>query len=120
MTIQPDKQYLEFLEEGRFMLLRDRRTGKCMFYPRVAQPLTGSMDLEWIAASGLGVVYSTSVMRQRNPGDDYNVALIDLEEGVRMMSRVEGIRPQDVQIGMHVKADILSQDGQPLVVFRPA
>jgi hypothetical protein len=47
------------------------------------------------------------------------VALIDLAEGPRMMSRVEGIEPWEVTIGMAVQARIVTQDGEPVVVFEP-
>jgi uncharacterized OB-fold protein len=101
------------------MLLRSRETGRYIYYPRVAEPLTGCTDLEWVPASGKGVVYSTSVMRQRDPANNYNVALIDLEEGPRMMSRVVEIAPEAVKIGMAVQAKIVPDDGRPLVVFFP-
>jgi hypothetical protein len=81
--------------------------------------MSGSVDLEWVPAGGGGVVYSTSVMRERNPADEYNVALIDLDEGPRMMSRVDGIAPQAVRIGMRVRASVISVDGESLVVFHP-
>lgn len=119
-TIRPEADYFRFLAEGRFMLLRARQSGRYIFHPKVAEPLTGSTDLEWVEASGKGVVYSTSVMRERNPDDNYNIALIHLEEGPRMMSRVEGPPPEDVRIGMRVTARIINQDGRPLVVFNPA
>ena len=45
--LQPDKQYQEFLAQGRFMIQRNRATGKAFFYPRVAEPGTGCTDLEW-------------------------------------------------------------------------
>jgi uncharacterized OB-fold protein len=64
-------------------------------------------------------VYATSVMRQRAPTPSYNVALIDLDEGVRMMSRVEGVAPDAVRIGMRVKARIAREGDTPLVVFDP-
>jgi uncharacterized OB-fold protein len=118
--IRPERDYKRFLDEGKFMILRSRTTGNCIFYPRVAEPVTGSTDLEWVPASGSGIVYSTSVMRERTPKESYNVALIDLEEGPRMMSRVEGLPPEDVKIGMRVKAKIIKENGQPLVVFSPA
>lgn len=103
------------------MLQRSRQNGGYCFYPRVAQPGTGNTDLEWVQASGRGVVYSSTVIRQRPPTPNYNVALIDLEEGVRMMSRVEGVAPEDVQIGMSVRAKIVQlDDGAPLLVFEPA
>lgn len=118
---QPELDYQRFLEEGRFMLQRSRQNGGYVFYPRVAQPGTGNTDLEWVPASGKGVVYSTTVVRQRPPTPNYNVALIDLAEGVRMMSRVEGIAPEDVAIGMAVSAKIVKNDqGQAVLVFEPA
>jgi uncharacterized protein len=86
----------------------------------VAEPGTGATDLEWIAASGRGTVYSTTVIRQKPPTPNYNLALIDLAEGPRMMSRVEGIAPEDVRIGMPVKAKIVHESEQALVVFEPA
>jgi uncharacterized OB-fold protein len=118
--IRPDKDFKRFLDEGKFMILRNRGSGRHTFYPRVAEPLTGDTNLEWVPASGNGVVYSTSVMRERPPKQDYNVALIDLEEGPRMMSRVEGIAPEAVKIGMKVKAKVIKEDGRSLVVFNPA
>ena len=89
------------------------------WHPRVAEPRTGDTDLEWVEATGRGVVYSTSVMRMRPPKPSYNVALIDLEEGPRMMSRVDGLPPEEVRIGMKVQAKIIEEDGAPLLVFLP-
>lgn len=117
--IRPVADYYRHLSEGRFMLLRSKSSGNYVFHPRVAEPLSGATDLEWTPASGYGVVYSTSVMRERDPAHDFNVALIDLAEGPRMMSRVEGIAPDAVTIGMAVKARIIEDNGSPLVVFNP-
>jgi len=116
----PDQQFRAFLEEGRFMLQRSRETGRFIFYPRIAEPGTGCTDLEWVPASGDGVVYSTTVVRNRPRAPDYNVVLIDLAEGVRMMSRVEGIDPGDVRIHMAVRARIASGEDGPVLVFDPA
>lgn len=116
----PERDYLRFLSEGRFMLQRSRSSGKYVFYPRVAEPRTGATDLEWVEASGNGTVYATTVMRQRPPTPNYNVALIDLAEGPRMMSRVEGVDPDAVRIGMAVKARIERNGEAFIVVFHPA
>src|SRR2546425_3743636 len=89
--IHPEQDYLRYLNEGRFMILRSRDSGRFIFYPRVAEPKTGSTNLEWVQASGHGTVYSTTVISQKPPTPNYNVALIDLAEGPRMMSRVEGM-----------------------------
>ena len=115
----PEQDYLRFLAEGRFMIQRSRSSGRHVFYPRVAEPATGATDLEWVQASGTGTVYATTVIRQRPPAPSYNVALVDLDEGPRMMSRVEGIAPETVRIGMRVKARIAREGDAHLVVFDP-
>ena len=118
--IQPERQYLEFLAQGRFMIQRSRLTGRHVFYPRIAEPLTGSTDLEWVEASGRGSIYSVTVVRQRPPASDYNVALIDLDEGPRLMSRVDGLEPSAARIGMAVEARVIRENEAPLLIFVPA
>lgn len=115
---KPDEQFAAFLAAGRFMIQRGRESGTHVFYPRAVAPVTGE-DLDWVEASGLGTVYSTTVVRKRPPEPPMNVALIDLAEGPRMMSRVEGIAAADVRIGMAVSARIVEVEGGPLVVFVP-
>jgi hypothetical protein len=119
-TPGPEAQFRAYLDQGRFMIQRSKSTGACVFYPRVAAPGSGAADLEWVEASGEGVVYSTTVVRNRpEKGGDYNVALIDLAEGPRMMSRVVDIDPADVRIGMKVRARVGDLDGAPQVLFAP-
>lgn len=117
-TIKPAEDYLRFLAEGRFMIQRARASGKHVFYPRVAEPRTGDA-LEWVEASGRGIVYATTVQRSKPPAPDTNVVLVDLEEGPRMMSRMDGIAPHEVKIGMRVTARIVREDGDPFVIFVP-
>lgn len=119
-AIKPELQYQQFLAEGRFMIQRSASSGRHVFYPRVAEPETGATDLEWVAASGRGTVYSTSVVRQKPPASNYNVALIDLQEGPRMMSRVVGIAAEEVRIGMAVSARIIREGEAAVLVFEPA
>ena len=88
-----------------------------LFYPRVAEPVTGARDLEWVEASGRGTVHATTVVRAKPPQQPYNVALVDLEEGPRVMSRVEGIAPEAVRIGMKVQARIGKQDERDILLF---
>jgi len=116
----PEKRYHDFLAEGRFMIQSSRSTGAFVFYPRVVAPATGVADLEWVEASGDGVVYATTCNRQRpDRGGDYNIALIDLAEGPRMMARVVGIAPDAVRVGMKVKARVDAIGDDPAVVFEP-
>jgi uncharacterized OB-fold protein len=109
----PEAEYRAHLQEGRFMLQRSRSTGAYTFYPRVVIPGTGERDLEWVAASGLATVYAITVNRTREGA--YNVALVDLDEGPRMMTRIDGV--ETVPIGARVRARIIEENGAPLVVF---
>lgn len=114
-----DAEFQRHLDEGRFKIQRARRSGHAFYYPRVAEPGTGDTDLEWFEPSGQGVVYSTTVVRVKPPGEPYNVALIDLDEGPRVTSKVVGISPDAVRIGMRVRARIDAGDGKALLVFEP-
>lgn len=116
---RPEQEYFAHLAQGRFMLQRSRASGRCFFYPRVAAPVSGDRDLEWVPASGRGTVHATTIVRPKPPQQPYNVVLVDLEEGVRVMSRVEGIAPEAVKIGMPVQARIGTQDEKPILLFDP-
>jgi hypothetical protein len=117
----PDKAYQEKLKEGRFEIQRCEACLRHVFYPRVVCSHCGSASLQWIVASGRGAVYATTTAHYGDdPAQDVNIALIDLEEGVRMMSRVEGMSSREVRIGMAVQASIIEEDGQALLVFRAA
>ena len=103
----PLNTYLEHLEKGELAYQFSPKAGKAVFYPRVLCPFTGSDKLEWRVSKGLGTVYSTTVVRRKDAdGGDYNVALVDLDEGPRMMSRVVTIAPAAVRIGMPVQARV--------------
>lgn len=112
--------YNEALAAGQFRIQRCSTCRQHVFYPRVICPHCASTELAWIEPSGLGTVYSTTVVRRpADKGGPYNVALIDLDEGVRLMSRVDGVAPQAVQIGMRVRVQVAMLNGAPAPVFHP-
>ncbi len=111
----PEAQYRAYLREGRFMIQRSRSAGTHLFYPRVAVPGTGETDLEWVEASGGGTVYAITVNRTREGA--YNIALVDLDEGPRMMTRIDGV--ESVPIGTRVRARIVQEAGAEFVAFVP-
>ena len=114
----PDRIYRQALAQGRFVIQKCGSCGTCIHYPRLLCTDCGSDRLETIEASGRGTVYSTSVIRRRpERGGDYNIALVDLDEGPRLMSRVEGLAPDKVAIGMKVRARIATVGDAPLLVF---
>lgn len=120
IPLHPAAEHQAFLDQGRFMLLKPRKGGAPFFYPRLAAPGTGDRDLEWVPASGRGTVYSATIVSQKPPTPNHNVVLVDLEEGPRLMSRVVGIEPEQVRIGMAVKARIEQVEGQGVLFFEPA
>jgi uncharacterized protein len=115
-----EARYQAELKDGRFLIQRCIGCNKHVFYPRVVCPHCGSASLEWVQPKGTGTVYSTTTVRRKpEAGGDYDVSLIDLDEGVRMMSRVEGLPPTEVKIGMRVRAKVIDNKGAGLVVFNP-
>src|SRR5690606_8699880 len=77
--------------EERLVIPYSVGTGTPFWYPREAAPDTLEPAVEWREASGEGTVYAVSVQHKTGPGRDpadgpYAVALVDLPEGVRIMS----------------------------------
>jgi hypothetical protein len=116
----PYGTYLEHCRKGELAYQVSASDGKAVFFPRVAAPGTGDTNLQWRVSKGLGTVYATTVVYYKNE-PPLNVALIDVDEGFRMMSRVEGIDPMQVRIGMRVKVKMHPGDDKqpPYPVFTP-
>lgn len=119
LTLSPLEQYRAFLVQGKLACQVDE-DGRALFYPRVAAPAGYRGNLRWAISAGLGTVYATTIISPRQ-GPSYNVALIDMDEGFRLMSRVESVAPEDVSIGMRVKVRIQASDDDegPFPVFDP-
>ncbi len=118
MTGSPAARFAEGLRAGRLDYQWDPVAGRAVFYPRLVAPGSGATELEWRTSAGLGTVYSTTTIHARGEAPR-NLALIDLDEGFRMMSRVEGTPPEAVTIGLRVR--VAFADGDPPVpIFEPA
>jgi uncharacterized protein len=117
----PDAAYAAHLAGGDWRIQRCGDCGRHVFIPRAFCPHCEGDDLEWVTPSGRRrtTVVECTVPRPEE-GGAVNVALIDLAEGVRMMSRVDGIAPEAVRIGMAVTAGLVEEEGNAVVVFRPA
>lgn len=117
-SVGPEQQFKNYLSQGKFMIQRSKSLNQFFFHPRVAFPGTGERDLEWVEASGNGIVHSTTCNRRLpEKGGDFNLSLITLEEGPRMMARVEGVEPDKVDIDQKVKARISELNGEPAIIF---
>jgi uncharacterized OB-fold protein len=119
------KTYWEGCSEGKLLIQHCLDCEKHIFYPRAVCPHCMSDCLEWIESSGKGKVYSYTISR-RGAGsafaDDapYVVALIDLDEGVRMMSNIIHINVEDVRCDMPVEVVFQDQEGMEIPKFQPA
>jgi hypothetical protein len=123
-TIQapiPDPTTAPFWEacrEGRLMVGFCRDTGRHFFPPRGVSPFTLSPNVELVAASGQGVVYSFTVMRTATP---YIAAMVELAEGPRVFTNLVQVAPEDVRIGMAVRLVFQpTEGGPPVPMFAPA
>jgi hypothetical protein len=113
----PLATYLSYLERDELAYQFSPSANAAVFYPRVIAPGTGADDLQWRVSGGLGVVYATTAVHPQQ-GAPYNVALIDMDEGFRLMSRVEDIAPAAVKIGQRVKFRVHRQEAEdPCPVF---
>lgn len=101
-------EYWAALRQGRLLVQRCQDCGHHQLYPR-DRCVACRGPVAFVEASGRATVYSFTVVRQQyqRPFRDwvpYVVALVDLEEGPRLMTNVVGVDPEDVSIGMAVRA----------------
>jgi uncharacterized OB-fold protein len=124
-TISPDTAFFwNGLREHKLLIQRCAACGALRNPPRPMCPACNSLDWDTIESSGRGTVYSY-VMPQhpRFPFFEYPyiVALVQLAEGVRVVSNLCGIAPHDVEVGMDVEVSYQSYHNDLVLhEFRPA
>ena len=117
--------YWRALHEGRLLVQRCDDCGAFQLYPR-HRCLACRGPVAFVEATGRGTVYSFTVIRQNysRPFRDwipYMVALVDLEEGPRLMTNLVEVEPDDVSIGMAVQARFEPvSDVAGIALFAPA
>lgn len=114
-----DDEFLAFIASKELRIAVNRKTGAALGLHGRGWRTRGDTDVAWQPASGQGVLLSYTVTR-RAYSPDFPVplvhGLIELEEGPRLVCRVQGVAPEDVACGMAVVAEF---DDRGLV-FRPA
>ena len=114
------------LKEGELRIKRCNACRAFHFYPRPFCPTCWSEDVEWHAATGRATVYSYSTVYVNDlppfgPQVPYVAAVVDLEEGPRMMTRLVDCTKDDITIGMPVTFEAAPLDEElSMAVFRPA
>lgn len=107
--------------EGRLLLQRCRCCERLQFYPRTICAHCHSAAPEWVEAAGLGSIASFTVVRRAISPDGvapYVIALVDLAEGPRMMTRIVACQPEELRIGRAVRVRFESwADDTPMPVF---
>lgn len=115
--------YWDAARDGRLVAQRCQVCGRLRHPPRPMCPECQSLDFEIVDLSGDGVVYSYAILHHpRNPAFEYPVlaALIDLEEGVRVLSNLVEIDATDIVIGLPVTVDFRPTRQEGMVpVFKP-
>ncbi len=114
----PAGVYRSYLKKGKLGFQRCWGCRSAIFYPRVLCPVCGSASFAWEESGGRGTIYATTAVYHRDR-EPHNVALVDLEEGFRMMSRIEGVPVEEVEVGMEVAFAVREEDGEPVAVFVP-
>jgi uncharacterized OB-fold protein len=113
--------YWEGIAEGVLRIQRCGACGRHVFYPRAVCPHCGSGELSWVEASGSGRVHAFTVVHRAPPDHrdeaPYVVALVELQEGVRMMTRLVDVEPAAVRVDIPVEVAIRGEPRLPC--FRP-
>ena len=113
----PAVTYRRHLENGKLGYQRCADCSAAVFYPRVLCPICGSGALEWRESAGRVTVYATTAICSRDR-DPRNVVLVDLDEGFRTMSRIEGVPAEEVEVGARVRFEVRrGGEVEPVAVF---
>ncbi|MHB8464687.1 MAG: Zn-ribbon domain-containing OB-fold protein [Acidimicrobiales bacterium] len=126
-TIEDESRpFWDAAREGKFLIARCGSCGKAHHYPRPFCPFCWSEDVSWEEASGRATVYTYSTVHvndlppfsERLP---YIAAVVDLEEGPRVMTNIVGCEPSALRIGMPLEVDFVELTPDiSAPVFRPA
>lgn len=112
------------LRENKLLIQRCGGCGQLRHPPRPMCPNCRSLDWDTVESSGRGSVYSYVMPHEpRFPFFDYPyvVALVELEEGVRLVSNLTDIAPADVTVGMPVQVHYQTFDNDLVLhQFRPS
>ncbi|MEK7353236.1 MAG: Zn-ribbon domain-containing OB-fold protein [Chloroflexota bacterium] len=120
-----NRPFWDGAKKHQLLIQKCKDCGKFQFYPRSMCMHCLSENIEWVKASGKGKVYSFTIAhRPGNPAFaadvPYNIAIIELEEGVRMPSKVVDCKNEDIKCDMPV--EVVFRDETPelaIPYFRP-
>jgi uncharacterized protein len=116
--------FFEGARQGSLLIQRCEQCGTLRHPPRPACASCGSFEWDTVTSSGRGTVYSFVVVHHPQVGGfDYPlpIAVVELEEGTRLVGDLIGVDPADVHIGMPMVAKMVAVDDELTIpMFRPA
>ena len=119
--------YWEGLKRHELRIQRCRDCSRAYFYPRPFCPRCFSANVEWFTASGKAKLHTYEVIHRAAPafaGDTpYVLAVVELEEGPRMMTNIIGVDPEPADLVLDMPLEIsyeTASDDITLPKFRPA
>ena len=121
------RPFWEAARRHELSLQRCRACSTYVFYPRAACPRCLSADLEWRRVSGRGRLHTFTVVHRgaRNfpLPTPYVIAIVELDEGPRLMTNLVGVEPDPAKIAFGMPVEVVFEDVSPEVTlprFRPA
>ena len=113
------------LHDGKLLIKRCGACGKHHSYPRPFCPHCWSDDVEWVEAGGGATLYTHSTVYVNDlppfpPQVPYTAAVVDLDEGPRMMTRLVDCDQADIKIGMRrrMRSEPMTEE-RSMAVFAP-
>jgi uncharacterized protein len=118
------RHYWQSAADGQLVVQRCTDCGRCQFYPRaLCAACTG--ETEWVAATGRGTLHTFTVIRQNRSEafahlSPYAVGIVELEEGVRMMSNIIDCDVEQLHVDMELEVVLIrAADDVGLPFWRP-
>jgi len=126
-----DREFWEGAQNNKLLFQKCLDCNRFQFFPRPVCVDCFGMNLVWEESRGVGTIYAFSLARWspiplykkklEETGKPYILAMIDLDEGVRMITRVIGCELDEVKEGMRVEVTFVEIDGTGFKVpyFQP-
>jgi uncharacterized OB-fold protein len=101
------RPFWEGCRRGKLLLQYCEHCQQHQFYPRLYCMHCDSSEMHWVEASGEGLIYSFTIIHQNRAPEfvqdtPYNVAIVRLAEGPRMMANIIDIAPADLRVDLPV------------------
>ena len=123
--VQPwSVKFWEGTKQGKLLIQTCKDCNSRIFYPRKYCPECWSGNLDWMESAGKGEIFTFSTaysMVEPKFMDElpYTLAYVDLDEGIRMMTRIVDCDPKEIKIGMKVEVTWFQRGDFNLPYFRP-